>query len=36
MSKWRRTSWQQLIIAQTNFLEYERMRLGPNDRPNGC
>ena len=35
MSKWRRTSWQQLIIAQTNFLEYERMRLGPNDRPNG-
>ena len=35
MSKWRRTSWQQLIIAQTNFLEYERMRLCPNDRQNG-
>jgi hypothetical protein len=35
MSKWRRASWQQLIIAQTNFLEYERMRLCPNDRQNG-
>jgi hypothetical protein len=35
VSKWRRTSWQQLIIAQTNFLEYERTRLGPNDRQNG-
>ena len=35
MSKWRRTSWQQLIIAQTNFLEYERTRLCPNDRQNG-
>jgi hypothetical protein len=35
MSKWRRTSWQQLIIAQTNFLEYERTRLCPDDRQNG-
>ena len=35
MSKWRRTSWQQLIIAQTNFLEYERTRLCPDDRENG-
>ena len=35
VSKWRRTNWQQLIIAQTNFLEYERTRLCPNDRQNG-
>ena len=35
VSKWRRTSWQQLIIAQTNFLEYERTRLCPDDRQNG-
>jgi hypothetical protein len=35
VSKWRRTSWQQLIIAQTNFLEYERTRLSPDDRQNG-
>jgi hypothetical protein len=33
--KWRRTSWQQLIIAQANFLEYERQRLCPGDRQNG-
>ena len=35
MNKWRRTSWQQLIIAQASFLEYERMRLGPDDRQTG-
>jgi hypothetical protein len=32
--KWRRTSWQQLI-AQADFLEYERQRLCPGDRQNG-
>jgi hypothetical protein len=31
----RRTSWQQIIIAQTSFLEYERKRLYPNDHQNG-
>ena len=35
VNKWRRTSWQQLIIAQASFLEYERMRLGPDDRQTG-
>lgn len=35
MRKWRRTSWQQLIIAQAGFLEYERKRLCPDDHQNG-
>ena len=35
MSKWRRTRWQSLIIAQATFLEYERERLCANDRHNG-
>jgi hypothetical protein len=35
VSKWRRTRWQSLIIAQATFLEYERERLCANDRHNG-
>ena len=31
----RRTSWQQIIIAQTSFLEYERKRLCPDNHQNG-
>jgi hypothetical protein len=31
----RRTGWQQIIIAQTSFLEYERKRLCPDDYQNG-
>lgn len=35
MSKWRRASWQELIIAQASFLEYERKRLCGDDHQNG-
>ena len=35
MSKWRRTSWQEVIFAEARFLEYERMRLCGNDHQNG-
>jgi hypothetical protein len=35
VGKWRRTSWQHVIIAQASFLEYERKRLSPDDRQ-GC
>jgi hypothetical protein len=31
----RRTSWQQIIIAQASFLEYERKRLCPDNHQNG-
>jgi hypothetical protein len=34
MSKWRRTSWQQVIIAQASFLEYECKRLCADDHQN--
>lgn len=35
MSKWRRTSWQEIIIAQASFLEYECKRLCGDDHQNG-
>ena len=35
MSRWRRTSWQEVIIAQASFLEYERKRLCGDDHQNG-
>jgi hypothetical protein len=34
VSKWRRTSWQQLIIAQASFLEYACKRLCADDHQN--
>jgi hypothetical protein len=34
MSKWRRTSWQQVIVAQASFLEYECKRLCADDHRN--
>jgi hypothetical protein len=34
MSKWRRTSWQQLIVTQASFLEYECKRLCADDHQN--
>lgn len=34
MSKWRRTSWQQVIVAQASFLEYECKRLCADDHQN--
>ena len=36
VSKWRRTSWQQHIIAQASFLEYERKRLCAGHQPDGA
>jgi hypothetical protein len=35
VNKWRRTSWQEVIIAQASFLEYERKRLHAGDHQNG-
>jgi hypothetical protein len=35
VSKWRRTSWQEVIIAQASFLEYERKRLCGDDHQSG-
>jgi hypothetical protein len=34
MSEWRRTSWQQVIVAQASFLEYECKRLCADDHQN--
>jgi hypothetical protein len=36
VSRWRRTRWQEIIVAQASYLEYECERLGNGNHQNGA